>query len=149
MKKNALFFSAVLLLLAAAGCTKTNLVNTWAGNGVLRPNAEDYFDSYMVYMTLNDDGTVTRFLTSVDDAFKPNKARQIDGVGSWTSKKKNVTVTLDPTWARFSWESVTTEYELGGQCLYLASGNANTSGTNAVNGPDGRVYQWMVSSYSM
>lgn len=146
MKKIALVFSAALLLLVTAGCSKVKLTNTWCGNGVIHT---DEWDSFMVWMTFNEDGTVTRFQSWVDDAYNPNKARQVDGVGSWSNKGKQVTVTLDPSWARFSWESITTEYELDDNCLYLANGTANTSGTNAVNGPNGRVYQWMLSSYSM
>lgn len=146
MKKLALAVFAAVVLLAAAGCTKEKLANTWCGNGVI--NTGDW-DSFMVWMTLHEDGTVTRFQSWVDDAYKPSKARQVEGIGSWTNSGKKVSVTLDPSWARFSWESLTTEYELDGQCLYLTSGTANTGANNAVNGPDGRVYQWMVSSTAM
>ena len=151
MKKITFFTVAAMLLMVLAGCTKANFVKTWAGNGVLRPNAEDPWDSYMAYMTLHDDGTVTRFLTSVDDAFKPQKAKQIEGVGSWESDGKHVTITLDPTWARFTWERLTTEYVLDNVSLYLANGSISSGEGGAVSSPSSgsSTYAWMESSYSM
>lgn len=70
----------------------------------------DGYSDYHVYLHLNSDKTVDRYLIPFGDVNESHLSL-VDGTGSWAMEDGKLVITAADQWALFSWETSVTTYE--------------------------------------